>query len=422
MKINYPTIQLSSYPTFRPGQLYLILLIFLFVMTLFLTGLHSRLGYYIGFSRNSLVTDQATALADGGVDLSVNKINANPGYPGDETLTLQTGQVKIYPVQDLGSSKRVTSEGCIPNCTQLTATKRKAIVEIAKESVPISFPYPVHGTNSASGVNSINLNSSIVDGYGAPSYSNSNILCTGAITLISKATWVGTMSPISCSNDRTNPAPVVNGPTLDLTPWKQIAEVNTINCSDPGAVCNFTAGTYNIGPQKFIGNVTIGTFVFLYVTGPIYIDGNLNATAPGGIFASQVHLNESFGSCGTLIIAKTIHLSAGTYIWKTSTTPAGRLLFVATEGVDPAIEDDYFFNQRKEAIYYANNTNGNGVIDMEGTLGGGSVPVTHLDGAVVGGIVRTNQMHINYQTELANAKFCGSNKWVVKRGTYKLSK
>src|SRR3990167_9288026 len=121
---------LPSVALAKEGQIFVILLILLFVITLLLLSMYSRIAQYIISSRGSLTADQTTALADAGVDTAINKINNPNNYPGytGETLILLTGQVQIS-ISGTSSPKTVTSEGCIPNCTSPTA-KRKVTAQV----------------------------------------------------------------------------------------------------------------------------------------------------------------------------------------------------------------------------------------------------------------------------------------------------
>ncbi len=63
----------------KKGQIFIIVLILLFVVTLLFVSLYSRLGIFIKSSWSTITNDQAIALADGGVDWATRQLTATNG-------------------------------------------------------------------------------------------------------------------------------------------------------------------------------------------------------------------------------------------------------------------------------------------------------------------------------------------------------
>ena len=409
---------LPSVALAKEGQIFVILLILLFVTTLLLLSMYSRIAQYIISSRGSLTADQTTALADAGVDTAINKINNPNNYPGytGETLILLTGQVQIS-ISGTSSPKTVTSEGCIPNCTSPTA-KRKVTAQVTITTTNYNFPYAVHGTQPGSTNTAVTLSSSTVTGN---VHSNSKVSCTSTTVNGIVEYLTGTTQP-SCGTTKTPSITIDPDPKIaqDLAGWKTAAAANTQNCS----------GTYiinssvTIGPRKYTCNVQLEAGADVSLSGPIYIEGDFNvynATA-------NISINSSLGSCGTVIVVggrinNINDFYIGLFrITGTTLQPVTSYPLIISEYSDASgnailLKGGAPINM--EAIFYTPNKN----FLTPGIAGAGGTPL--ITGAVVGSTVTMNNTTITYggAASLQPAKFCGlNNVWTVVRGTYKISK
>ena len=397
---------INNNPKFLSGQMFIILIILLAVITIFTTAIYSGIGQFTLTTRNSYVADQATTLADSGIDLVLNKLS-DPQYSGNETITSpQTGDIIIAPLQsaEYADTRSVTSTGCVPDCSSPFATKRKVTVQIAKEAKEISFPYTIHGTQTSG--TPITLFSTGITG---------NVHSNGAITCaLSGATSIEFVIPPTTCAGATQVANQPLGPmtTQDIQDWRLAAQNgNTpITCTTP---CNLNS-SITIGPRKYIGNVNIADNAQVALVGPIWITGDLAVTAISTI--PRLYINPSLGSCGTVIVVDgRVSFGSAINVEDSGSSPLKGYPLIVTEytGASDAIRLSGTGGSTLEGIFYATA----GRLSTSG--------VTTITGAVVS---NTLALTINTFTggtanNLQPARFCGlSTNWVVKRGTYKLSK
>ena len=114
---------LNTYYLPRRGQVMIISLVFLAVVLIIASSLFTRVADFIRFGSNSVMKEQATQLADAGIDYATQRLNDLAGaYPdldgeGTDTQTLPTGQVAIEVVNKSQNLKTITANGYIPNST-----------------------------------------------------------------------------------------------------------------------------------------------------------------------------------------------------------------------------------------------------------------------------------------------------------------
>src|SRR3989344_791806 len=103
------------------GQVMIIALVFLAVVLIIASSLFSRVADFIRFGSNSVEKEQATNLADAGLDYATQRLNDLAGaYPdadgeGTDTQTLSNGQVVIQVTSGGTNLKKITATGYIPN-------------------------------------------------------------------------------------------------------------------------------------------------------------------------------------------------------------------------------------------------------------------------------------------------------------------
>src|SRR3989304_8930311 len=105
----------------RKGQVMIISLVFLAVVLIIASSLFTRVADFIRFGSNSVMKEQATQLADAGIDYATQRLNdlagAHPDLDGEgtDTQTLPTGQVAIEVVNKSQNLKTITATGSLPN-------------------------------------------------------------------------------------------------------------------------------------------------------------------------------------------------------------------------------------------------------------------------------------------------------------------
>lgn len=428
--------QINRVCGFRPAQLLIILIILISVVLILTTSMFTRLAAFIKFGDRSAINDQATTLADGGVDYVIYKLNSTGGaYSGNPTLDIYDGSVVFGQIQialtGSGNSRTVTSTGCVPNCSS-PRTKRTVKTQVTITTTDYNFPYAVHGTQTGSTNTAITLGS--VTGN---VYSNSKISCSaGSVT--GAVAYVNTSIPPTpaCGNPTTQTSTTVPADIKilnELQLWKNAAQASpqvippgcSFNCILSNSGTSYT--TYQIGPAYIPGNLELGDYTRLALTGPVYIGGYLKITAASSF--PEININSSLGACGTVIVVGgQVNLGDSiSFVKGTSfTTPKGYPLII-TESTNSFVANPAIklisgsigptTSSYLEAIFYA----------PYGLITNGSLaPIIY--GAVVGNKVSLSPGSTTYgsnggQTNLQPAKFCGlGNVWTVQRGSYKISK
>ena len=418
---------LPSVALAKEGQIFVIILILLFVITLLLLSMYSRIAQYIISSRGSLTADQTTALADAGIDVAINKLNSPstfPNYAGNETIILQIGQVKIYPISTTGNSRSVTSEGCIPNCTSPTA-QRKVTATIERPELQVSFPYALHGLDTGA-TEAVSINS-VAFPVNGNVHSNNTISCTGTSPQIDNSrtrNYVTSLPSASCGTP-VNPtaqqlAPILNIGNGTTSGWKKAATDGGCYGTCPENLIVSTPR--ELGPIKIYGDLTINAGGNVSVKGPIWVTGNLTLDAPATGSPAAISANNSLNSCGGTVIAVdgSITINRNSTIIKSS---SGYYLILAQTqsgvGKSILITNSTNYLSQFEAIFYSADDNGSGLSNI--SLSSSKIQV--ISGIAIGKLVSVTGSQFTSGAGLLNLKFCGlSNTFVVKRGTYKISK
>ena len=405
MKIVYSkinTVNCEPLTVNRPGQIMIIAIVFLAVILIISAALFTSVADFLRFGSNSILREQATHLAEAGIDYTIAKLNQTAGSyspPLTETPGGTTGSFIVTITNKTSNLKTISSTGFVPNSTSPRA-KRTIKIDALIDSQQISFHYAVQvGSDGVDMANSSQITGS--NGTKATVYSNGNISGSGSSQINGDAYAVGTIA---------SPNPDVTGqkypgaspqplPTVDETDWLTAADANPTPC--PCTISN----DKTIGPQKYEGDLTISNNAFVTVNGPIHVTGNFKMTQG----STTLKLNESFGSNGTgLIVEGIVDLSQGGQFQPTSANPKGYLLVISNLNANQALQ---ITQSGSTAIFYALN-------------GGATMSQSaHVSALVAKQLTLSQSAILEYDQGLASAQFTSGPgaAWLVKRGTYRFT-
>ncbi len=388
------------------GQIIIVGIIFLSVVLVLASSLFNRVSNFMNFSSSSIINEQANNLAEAGIEKAIWQLNQTAGsYTGEADTTLgATGTFTVTITNKNSSLKTITATGFVPSSTKPRA-KRTIKVDATVDSTQISFHYAVQV-----GTGGINMqNSSIINGS---VYTLGNITGSGSSIINGDAYAVGTISSPDPTilkppphPNQTNPPDM---PTIDYQFWKDEATAGGVtNC---GGTCTFSSGTPNLGPQKYIGNLTLQNTAAAVMNGPIYVTGNITVQN-----SASLKLNNSFGSNGSVLITdgKVSTQNSGSFLPTctnpptcSTPNPKGYILVVTTSTAIDAIKVQ---NSGVNAIFYA--------------LAGGAdlVNTAQVTALIANRLEMENTATLNYDQGLANANFTSGPgaSWIMKKGTYK---
>jgi len=393
----------------KSGQVLIIGIIFVAVASILTISLFSRVADFLHFGSNSILKEQATQLAEAGVDSALWQLNKTPGncpsgYCGSEQTLGTTGSF-IVTVQDKTSSlKTITATGYVPNATN-PRVKRTIKVDVLISADTISFYYAVQvGDGGVFMANSSTINGTV--------YSNGNIEGHNSSKIDGEAWAYGSIS---------SPDPAIthppSHPNASLQPLPDISdEINNaqiqalaggvIDCSTTPAECYINSGPRDLGPKKYInGDLNITNNAIVTIKGPVWVTGNLNVSQG----ETQVNLDESFGSVGSYIIVDgIISISQGATFNPTSAKPNGYLLVVTNSTSPNAMS---IGQSGANAVFY--------------TLNGGAElsQTASVNALVAKKLTIQNSAVLNYDAGLASALFTHGQgaSWQIKKGTYKFT-
>lgn len=386
----------------KNGQILIVAVVFLAVVAILSASLFDRTTTFIQFGSRSIASEQANSLAEAGLERALWQLNQTAGsYTGDTNTTLGTTGTFTVTIEDKSSNlKTITATGYVPSATK-PKSKRVIKVDAGINSEIISFNYAVQvGTGGVSMENSSTITGTVYSNKaGAGSISG-----TGSSRIVGDAFAVGTI---------TTPDPTVTGtkyqnqspstfPTLDYQYWKDAATAGGVtNCS---GTCSFSSGSPSLGPQKYIGNLTLSNTATATMNGPLYVTGDVTIQN-----SASLKLNNSFGSNGSVLIidGKVSTSNSGSFI-PTNSNPKGYILVATTSTASDAVRIQ---NSGVNAIFYA--------LDGGATLEN-SAQVTAL---VAKSMLIKNSASLTYDSGLASAQFTTGpgGSWQPIKGTYKYS-
>lgn len=392
---------------FIRGQVLIIAIVFFAVILVLAAALFTQVGSFLRFGSGGRMAEQATALADAGVERAVFKLNETAGnYYGDLIeLPLGTTGTFFITVTDKGPFlKAIVATGYVPNSTNPKA-QRTIKVDAVINSQNIAFRYATQvGAGGIDMANSSTINGTV--------YSNGNITGSGTSTINGDAYAVGTIS---------SPDPFVTGtkyqnqqssqiPTIDYDKWKKAAcdddpnyPTSCLTTTVCSPTCTISSDT-QIGTNKYQGNLVITNNAVVTLNGPIWITGNFSMSQGG----TTLKLNNSFGSIGTMIIVDgTVNLTQGGQLSPTNANPKGYILLATTNSTaDPVMS---ISQSGATALFYA--LEGNAELSQS----------AHVVSLIANELTLSQSATLDYDQGLANSQFSAGpgGSWGVKKGTYK---
>jgi Tfp pilus assembly protein PilX len=298
----------------------IIMAVLLIVSLYFSENLFSELN----IARNQKKSDVAFYIAEAGAEKAQWSLN-QPGstYTGETNTPFEGGKFTTTVIDSGLNQKTVASTGYYPASSTFSAKRTVQIKVEAAEAENYSFQFAVQ-----TGVGGVSMASnSTINGS---SYTNGSISGSSNSRITGDAYAVGTISNPPTALSKHPGSPPTTLPSIDYNFWKTQANIN----NDPYIGNYSLSGTDNLGPKKIQGNMSLVSNSSLTVDGPIWVTGNFSMSSN-----SELHLNNTFGSKGTVIIVDgTISLSSNAAIYPTNATPKGYLLMISTSSSNTAID------------------------------------------------------------------------------------
>jgi Tfp pilus assembly protein PilX len=401
MKIENCKLKITSKKS--PGQILIVGIIFMAVILILSATLFSRVANYIHFNSNDITREQATNLAEAGLEKALWQLNQTAGsYTGEANTALgTTGTFTVQITPKSSNVKTVTVTGYVPNSTNPRA-KRTIKTDAVISDTIIAFNYGVQV-----GTSGLNMGqSSQVVGSVYSNKTGTSITGNLSSTITGDAWAVGTISnppsvPPGKKHENQSPTQM---PAVDYQYWKDTATVGgVIDCTQTPSACNLTgSGTAIIGNKKYLGNLTLGQSKVVTMNGPVYVTGNLDMGQ-----SSRINLDNSYGSNSTvLILDGTIDIGQSAQINPTNATPKGYIMLVTTT------TDTIDISQSGvNAIFYALNA----------TVSLGQS--THATAIIAKGLTLGQSTILTYDNGLASTDFSSGpgGSWAIKKGTYRFT-
>ena len=403
---------LNTYYLPRRGQVMIIALVFLAVVLIIASSLFTRVADFIRFGSNSVMKEQATNLADAGLDYATQRLNDLAGaYPdldgeGTDTQTLSTGQVIIQVTSGGTNLKKITTTGYIPNSTSPRA-KRTIKADVAIDSTQIAFNYAVQvGTGGVKMENSSTIIGTVYSN--AQDGAQKSIQGSGSSQINGQAWTVGTVSTpdptVTCNQPpcKRENQQASQMPTVNYQEWEDAATLlDETNCS---GTCTYSSGTPSL-KGKYNGNLTLQNSAQPVMNGTIWVTGNVTIQN-----SAKLKLNDSFGSSGSvLLVDGTVKTENSGAFEPTNANPKGYILVISRSTHTTAAITVQ--NSGTNAIFYALE----GGATMEN-----SAKVTAL---IAKQLLIKNSATLTYDQGLADARFTSTSggSWQIKKGTYKFT-
>lgn len=380
------------------GQVLVFAVIIMTVALILAASLFTRTTDFLRFGSSGITQEQASSLAEAGIDRALWQLNKTAGsYTGETNTPLgTTGTFTVAVTNKSSSLKTITATGFVPDAAS-PRSKRTIKVDVAIDNTIIAFNFAVQvGTGGVIMHNSSQINGGV--------YSNADISGTGPSTITGDAYAVGniTSPPTVFGKTKTNQPPS-QMPALDYQSWKDQANINndSITCSPTCTISNNTT----IGPRKYIGNLTLSNNAIVTLEGPVYVTGNFTMVNGN----TTLKLDDSFGSRGTvLLVDGIIDLSNGGMVSPTNANPKGYIIVATTSAASPAIT---ISQTGATAIFYALN-------------GGAQLQNSAQVSALISkSLTMQNGAELFYDQGLASSSFTSGpgGSWQVIKGTYKYS-
>lgn len=244
----------------RNGQIFIFFLMVTTLGLLLTIGLLSLQAQSYRTAKRMSYIKEATYLAEAGLDKGYATFKTNNSYTG-ETLTLGNGSVTISVTPGSTANERYVSAIATVK-GNIKKLRTKLVTE--PNSTAIAFNYAMQvGTDGLTMGNNSVINGSV--------YSNGNISGGSNITINGDASAVGAVgSNITVTGIRKDNAPAQPLPGFDAAFWKQKAQAG-------GTYSGGYVPPYNatIGPYYIDGSFNSPSNSVIYITGPIYVKGNI---------------------------------------------------------------------------------------------------------------------------------------------------
>ncbi|OGF04322.1 MAG: hypothetical protein A3H14_04230 [Candidatus Doudnabacteria bacterium RIFCSPLOWO2_12_FULL_49_8] len=336
------------------GQILLLVLVFMAVVTSIVVSLMGYAGLQIRAHRQSVARGQGINIAEAAVELAVWKLNNQANYSGEANTPYANGVYNIVITPLSATSKLIKIDSYTPNATSPTA-HRTVQVTVTIGNANVAFNY---GVQAGNGGLSMDNNSTVVGNI----YSNGNIIGSNGARITGTAIVAGATGKIdnirvdtnaighfledievggnatsasllrgdvdgdvvsdtisscsidgnatfdsktSCSIDGTQTTPnpdnfqdpeVMPFPISDeqIDAWESEAEAG-------GVISSYSlsnGASASLGPKKINGNLTLSNNVTLTLTGTIWVTGSI--TLSNG---SIIKLASSYGNLSGVLLA-----------------------------------------------------------------------------------------------------------------------
>ncbi|OGD97902.1 hypothetical protein A3A49_02785 [Candidatus Curtissbacteria bacterium RIFCSPLOWO2_01_FULL_38_11b] len=400
----------------KAGQAMVLAFFYLAIVVMISLILYTKVIHFRTFGASSILNEQAVSLAEAGVEHALFQLNTDPNplsYHGDDTrgsapdfpgLVFGQGtfKVDVHPIVGAGGDRKITSEGCIPNCTN---PKAKRVITVDAAMGPISIPFVLH-SGEIGALLEIDPAAQVEGNV----YSNGDACREGGCHLlpfdiVNGDVWAGGTTNLTVSGAETEGADYLALPNLDVDSFN--------NQAFAGGADGFTiycGGSHSLGPRQIVSLRVEGTCgpTSLTVTGPIHITGGLTVDQDADF---KIYLDESFGSTSTAIVVDgTIDIENVEFFATSASPTKGFVILVYTgDSATPLVHvwgNFVFFSVGNARIEISNN-------DSEPIQGAVLAAQLHVD----------HRSIINYDPDLSSIDLPGSGgPWRIIRGTYKIGK
>ena len=412
----------SGYATFIVTFFLFILIFLSFAFLNFVFGSH-RAAQAI---QNSL---SAKYLVEAGLERTIWQLNQDESYAGETETNFGAGQLTVTLSDVNGNSKQIISRAAVPSFDDPKAIVREVKATAAIDRTLVAFNYGVHVgqggltmSNNAIIEGNIYANGTIVGSSG-------NIVTGGAVSadqngLIDSITSTVDMrantlrnctvggnatynTTSSCTFNGTetvmggNYPPVVPFPLTDqqIIDWKAEAEAGGVTTGN----VTISTGT-SLGPQKIVGNLTVGNGQTLTLTGRVWVTGDFLMDNNSVLEIDPSYLDNS----EVLMVDGSAGLNNNSRIDGSGTEGSYIILIVDSNKLtngDPAVRVS---NNANTALFYARN----GLVYIANNA--------HLSGVTAYKVHMNNNAVLIYDFGLADTSFSSGPgaAWAYDFGTY----
>src|SRR3990167_3630567 len=180
---KYLPIVNGQLSTVKRGQILILALVFMVVLTILILSLYSRLQIFLNTSKRSYTTEYTLNLADAGLDYALSRLNTNPlTWNGAATLIpLGIGEFEVSAIGcGAGSLNRcITATGYWPTqASPKYKQQAKAVAIPADTSQTIILPYAVQALDGGISLTGTYVKSNIGTTHLATAYTYGQLSST----------------------------------------------------------------------------------------------------------------------------------------------------------------------------------------------------------------------------------------------------